>query len=74
MEPSREHGGVSAVGAVTVKPAGGKLPPDTPLRVWRTVTATVKVDGYTKYTEKTVIQTELTNTGDGWLVSRVVGV
>ncbi|MFF6984265.1 hypothetical protein ACFZAV_42885 [Streptomyces sp. NPDC008343] len=68
------NGGVSTVGTVTVKPAGGDLPPDTPLRVWRTVTATVKVAGYTDYTEKTTIQAELTNTGDGWLVSRVVGV
>lgn len=42
--------------------------------MWRTVTAAVKVDGYTKYTEKTTLQAELTNTGDGWLVSRVVGV
>ncbi len=68
------RGGVATVSAVTVKPAGGDLPPDTPLRVWRTVTATVKVAGYTDYTEKTTLQAELTNSGKGWRVSRVVGV
>ncbi|MFJ3481689.1 hypothetical protein [Streptomyces microflavus] len=68
------QGGVSTVSAVAVKPAGDDLPPDTPLRVWRTVTATVDVAGYTDNTQKTTLQTELTNTGDGWRVSRILGV
>nr|AAS45795.1 SLV.12 [Streptomyces lavendulae] len=68
------RGGVSAVSAVKVEPAGGKLPPDTPLRVWRTVTATVDVQGYTNTTETTVIQTEVTHTESGWRVSGILGV
>lgn len=68
------RGGVSRVSAVKVEPAGGKLPPDTPLRVWRTVTATVDVEGYTNYTETTAIQAEVTRTDDGWRVSAILGV
>ncbi|MFE7412715.1 hypothetical protein [Streptomyces laurentii] len=69
------QGGVSTVSAVTVRPGGDQLPADTPLRVWRTVTATVDVVGYTRYTEKTTLHTELTTTGaGGWKVARVLGV
>ncbi|MGW4954549.1 hypothetical protein [Streptomyces parvulus] len=70
------QGGVSTVTAVTAKPPAEslRLPPDTPLRKWRTVTATVHVAGYTDDTQRTTLQTELTNTGDGWHVSRILGV
>ncbi|MGW2672364.1 hypothetical protein ACWC5F_30475 [Streptomyces sp. NPDC001272] len=68
------RGGVSKVSAVTVAPAGGTLPPDSPLRVWRTVTATVDVQGYTNSTETTVIQAEVTHTESGWRVSGILGV
>ncbi|MFJ5099250.1 hypothetical protein [Streptomyces sp. NPDC088557] len=68
------RGGVSAVTAVTVTPAGRQLPVDTPLRMWRTVKATVDVVGYTAYTETSTLQVELTTTGTGWQVSRLLGV
>ncbi|MEW2310654.1 hypothetical protein AB0918_18770 [Streptomyces sp. NPDC006864] len=68
------RGGVSTVSAVTVKPAGADLPVDTPLRVWRTITATVDVEGYTRYTERTVLRAELVSAGGGWRVSRLLGV
>ncbi|MFD7978765.1 hypothetical protein [Streptomyces sp. NPDC059071] len=68
------RGGVATVDTVTVGPASDKLPPDTPLRVWRIVTAKVDVVGYTTYTETTTLQIELTNTGAGWRVARILGV
>ncbi|MFI5867762.1 hypothetical protein [Streptomyces sp. NPDC051546] len=69
------RGGVSTVGAVKVGPADSGLPGDSPLRVWRKVEATVSVEGYTKYTEQTVLQVELTNsTGTAWRVSRILGL
>ncbi|MEV6332250.1 hypothetical protein [Streptomyces sp. NPDC051909] len=68
------RGGISTVSTVTVKPAGGQLPPDNPLRVWRTVTAKVDVVGYTTYSETTVLQCELTATDGQWRVARVLGV
>ncbi|WP_411078261.1 hypothetical protein [Streptomyces sp. cmx-10-25] len=68
------RGGVSTVSAVTVKPAGQQLPVDTPLRVWRTVTAKVDVVGYTTYTETTTLQVEVINDGENWRVSRILGV
>ncbi|MEU9237108.1 hypothetical protein [Streptomyces subrutilus] len=69
------RGGISTVTKTTVAPAGEKLPPDTPLRIWRTVTATVAVEGYTNYTETTVIHTEVTVLGAGqWRVTRILGV
>ncbi|MFF0561489.1 hypothetical protein [Streptomyces sp. NPDC004266] len=68
------RGGVATVSAVAVKPAGTQLPGDTPLRVWRTVTAKVDVVGYTTYSETTRLQTELINDGTGWRVDRLLGV
>ncbi|MFC8983539.1 hypothetical protein ACFU3J_15900 [Streptomyces sp. NPDC057411] len=68
------RGGVSTVSTVAVKPAGEKLPPDNPLRVWRTVTAKVDVVGYTTYSETTVLQCELTTFDGAWRVARVLGV
>ncbi|MEV8628615.1 hypothetical protein [Streptomyces sp. NPDC051079] len=68
------RGGVSTVSTVFVKPAGQQLPPDNPLRVWRTVTAKVDVVGYTTYSETTVLQCELTNVDGAWRVARVLGV
>ncbi|WP_432017660.1 hypothetical protein [Streptomyces hydrogenans] len=68
------HGGVSTVSTVKVEPADQGLPVDTPVRVWRKVTAKVDVQGYTDYSETTTLQTELTSTGAGWRVSRILGV
>ncbi|MGW6569960.1 hypothetical protein [Streptomyces sp. NPDC054975] len=68
------RGGVSTVSTVKVEPAGQSLPVDTPVRVWRKVTAKVDVEGYTNYSETTTLETELTNTGAGWRVSRILGV
>ncbi|MEV7419865.1 hypothetical protein [Streptomyces sp. NPDC089919] len=68
------RGGVSTVTVVSTGPAGGQLPPDNPVRIWRTVTATVAVQGYTAYTETTVLQVEVTSTVSGWRVSAVLGV
>ncbi|MDJ0345561.1 hypothetical protein QMK19_33995 [Streptomyces sp. H10-C2] len=68
------QGGVSTVRAVQVGPAAPGLPVDTPLRVWRKVTATVAIEGYTATTETTVLQTELTLDGEKWRVSRIVGL
>ncbi|MFG3041859.1 hypothetical protein ACGFYZ_33660 [Streptomyces sp. NPDC048330] len=68
------RGGVSTVSTVTVKPAGTRLPVDTPLRVWRTVKAKVDVVGYTTYSETTTLQTELINDGASWRVARLLGV
>lgn len=68
------RGGVSTVHTVTVSPAGTGLPADTPIRVWRKVTAKVDVEGYTHYSEETILHVEVTNTGDGWQVSRILGL
>ncbi|MFF5924174.1 hypothetical protein ACFY8C_38490 [Streptomyces flavochromogenes] len=68
------RGGVATVATVTVKPADTRLPGDTPLRVWRTVTAKVDVVGYTTYSETTTLQTELIHDGAGWRVDRILGV
>lgn len=68
------RGGVSKVTAVKVAPAGTKLPADTPLRVWRTLTVAMKVHGYDDYTENRTVRAELTRSGDQWQVSRVLGV
>ena len=68
------RGGISKVTRVKVTTAGSDLPGDTPLRIWRTVTATVSVHGYTSYTQTRTLQTELIRTAQGWLVSRILGV
>ncbi|MGW0121718.1 hypothetical protein [Streptomyces sp. NPDC003327] len=68
------RGGVATVSTVTVKPADTRLPGDTPLRVWRTVTAKVDIVGYTTYSETTTLQTELITDGTGWRVNRILGV
>ncbi|MGV9315211.1 hypothetical protein ACWDR0_23955 [Streptomyces sp. NPDC003691] len=68
------RGGVSTVKEVTVSPAGKDLPADTPLRVWRKTVATVNVEGYRTYTEKTTLQAEVTRAADGWQVSRLLGL
>ncbi|MFF5809106.1 hypothetical protein [Streptomyces sp. NPDC012746] len=68
------RGGVSTVSAVKVEAAGTDLPADTPLRVWRKVTATVNVKGYTDYQETPVLQLELMLSGDEWRVSRILGL
>ncbi|MGN9821925.1 hypothetical protein ACTMUQ_42435 [Streptomyces sp. SD11] len=69
------RGGVSTVRTVRVEPAGTDLPVDTPIRVWRKITAKVDVEGYEDYSETTVLQAELTNgNGDGWRVSRILGL
>jgi len=67
-------GGVATVTAVKVGPAAAGLPVDTPLRVWRQVTATVVVKGYSNYTSATVLQVEVTNDGGQWHVSRILGL
>lgn len=66
------RGGISTVRKVTVRPAGASLPVDTPLRVWRTVTATVDVTGYEDYSEQVTLRTEVINTGTEWRVSRIL--
>ncbi|MFD0270867.1 hypothetical protein ACFVGY_30530 [Streptomyces sp. NPDC127106] len=69
------RGGVSSVRTVAVTPSGTTLPVDTPLRVWRKATATVDVEGYTKYSETTALDLELMSSGDGtWRVTRIQGV
>ncbi|WP_331720124.1 hypothetical protein OG762_51750 (plasmid) [Streptomyces sp. NBC_01136] len=69
------RGGVATVSTVKAGPADSKLPANTPIRVWRKVTAKVDVKGYTDYSENTVVQAELTNgDGKGWHVSRIVGL
>ncbi|MGW2456752.1 hypothetical protein ACWCTA_36315 [Streptomyces sp. NPDC001704] len=69
------RGGVATVSTVKVEPAGNDLPVDSPIRVWRKTTAKVDVEGYTNYSETTVLQVELTNgDGNGWHVSRILGL
>ncbi|MFH9355161.1 hypothetical protein [Kitasatospora sp. NPDC017646] len=65
----------ATVTAVTVGPADPGLPPDTPLRVWRKVTATIEVRGYATTTQTTVLQAEVTlGDGDQWRVSALLGL
>ncbi|MFD4535578.1 hypothetical protein ACFWNL_35900 [Kitasatospora sp. NPDC058397] len=60
---------------VALGPADTTLPPDTPLRVWRKATITVRTDGYTTETQTTVLTVEATLLdGDQWFVSAVLGV
>jgi len=68
------NGGIAKVTAVDVNQASEGLPVDTPLRVWREVTVKTAIDGYKQYDQTTVLQTELTHSGDKWRVSRVLGV
>jgi len=69
------NGGIATVRTVKVSPAASDLPVDTPIRVWRKATATVDVEGYTKYTETKALQVEMTNSdGAGWRVSRILGL
>ncbi|MFI9194242.1 hypothetical protein ACIG0A_33690 [Streptomyces californicus] len=68
------RGGVAAVSRTTVKPAGAELPVDTPLRVWRTVTAEVEVAGYEDYAETVTLRTEVVSTGSRWRVARILGL
>ena len=65
----------ATVTAVTVGPRDPGLPQDNPLRVWRHVTATLDVKGYTETTQQEVMQVEVTNNGAGeWRVSRILGL
>ncbi|MCY0963465.1 hypothetical protein [Streptomyces sp. H27-H5] len=66
---------MSTVAAVKVDPADHGLPGDSPIRVWRKVTAEVNVAGYTTYHETTVLNLELmlSNAGE-WRVSRILGL
>ncbi|MGW2255407.1 hypothetical protein ACWCXH_35305 [Kitasatospora sp. NPDC001660] len=70
--------GVATVTAVKVESAGNDLPGDSPLRVWRKVTATIAVagqGGHDSYTDTRVLTEEMTTSGDGqWRVSRILGV
>ncbi|RLU80145.1 hypothetical protein CTZ27_35445 [Streptomyces griseocarneus] len=68
------RGGISTVGAVKTGPADSALPPDSPIRVWRKAEATVNVEGYTKYSEQTVLQIELTSSAEGWHATRILGL
>ncbi|KOG86005.1 hypothetical protein [Streptomyces varsoviensis] len=71
------RGGVATVTTIKAGPVPEKegLPVDTPLRVWRQVTAKVHVEGYTAYDEQHVLQVELTNpSGDAWRASRILGL
>ncbi|MEH0424731.1 hypothetical protein [Streptomyces sp. B21-083] len=71
------HGGVATVSTIKASPSPAKenLPVDTPLRVWRQVTAKVHVEGYTNSDEQHVLQVELTNpSGSAWRVSRILGL
>ncbi|MEU8516345.1 hypothetical protein AB0C76_32900 [Kitasatospora sp. NPDC048722] len=63
------------VTTVTTAPADSTLPPDTPLRVWRKVTATITVTGYDTTTQTTVLSAEVTLTDDNqWRVSALLGL
>ncbi|MEC4571294.1 hypothetical protein [Streptomyces virginiae] len=68
------QGGVSTVRSVAVTPSGKDLPGDSPLRVWRQATTVVAVDGYTDYSETTVLQLELMTSGGKWHITRILGV
>ncbi|MER8267979.1 hypothetical protein ABT007_27705 [Streptomyces griseus] len=68
------RGGVAVVSRTTVGPAGASLPVDTPLRVWRTVTARVDVTGYEDYFETVTLRTEVISTGTEWRVARILGL
>ncbi|MEV7659899.1 hypothetical protein AB0O39_37790 [Streptomyces anulatus] len=68
------RGGVAVVSGATVGPAGASLPVDTPLRVWRTVTARVDVTGYEDYAETVTLRTEVISTGTEWRVARILGL
>ncbi|MGW2227455.1 hypothetical protein [Streptomyces formicae] len=71
------RGGVATVTTIKAGPVPEKkrLPVDTPLRVWRQVTAKVHVKGYTDYDEQHVLQVELTNpSGNAWRVTRILGL
>ncbi|MFJ3673668.1 hypothetical protein ACIPSE_45225 [Streptomyces sp. NPDC090106] len=68
------RGGVATVRTAKAGPAGDDLPIDTPLRVWRTVTTKVDIEGYTDYSETHELNLELTTTEDGWRVSRILGL
>ncbi|MEU7153820.1 hypothetical protein AB0B15_38270 [Streptomyces sp. NPDC045456] len=69
------RGGVSTVREIKTGPAKEGLPVDTPVRVWRAVTAKVHVEGYTAYDEEHVLQVEVTNpSGTAWRVSRILGL
>ncbi|MCX4690943.1 hypothetical protein [Streptomyces sp. NBC_01408] len=69
------RGGISKVRSVAVAPAGKDLPGDSPLRVWRQATAAVDVDGYTDYSENTVLQLEMMTSGNGkWHITRILGL
>ncbi|MGW3377413.1 hypothetical protein [Streptomyces hydrogenans] len=68
------RGGVATVRKVTIGPTPQGLPADTPLRVWRAVTATVDVAGYTNYTDTVSLKAEITDTGRGWRVARLLGL
>ncbi|MEV4506050.1 hypothetical protein [Streptomyces klenkii] len=69
------RGGIATVTDVKITPAGGDLPPDNPLRVWRNAAAEIKVHGYTDYTETRTLRTEVMLSGDGkWQITRVLGL
>ncbi|MFI1621870.1 hypothetical protein ACH4VT_33670 [Streptomyces lydicus] len=68
------RGGISTVTGAKVSLAGTDLPADTPLRVWRQIAVTIKVAGYTHYTDTRTVQAELSRLGDQWRVSRVLGL
>ncbi|MET9840267.1 hypothetical protein ABZZ01_21115 [Streptomyces virginiae] len=68
------QGGISTVRSVAVTPSGKDLPGDSPLRVWRQATTVVAVDGYTDYSETTVLQLELMTSGGQWHITRILGV
>ncbi|MFI9005528.1 hypothetical protein [Streptomyces sp. NPDC053541] len=69
------RGGISNVRTVKVKPAGTDLPGDTPVRVWRTTTATIDVKGYETYSETATLHVELMLTGeDEWRITRILGL
>ncbi|MGA4980007.1 hypothetical protein [Streptomyces cinereoruber] len=69
------RGGVSTVRTVKVTPAGTDLPGDTPVRVWRTTTATIDVKGYETYSETATLHVELMLTdGDEWRITRILGL
>ncbi|MBF6050158.1 hypothetical protein GO001_34150 [Streptomyces sp. NRRL B-1677] len=69
------RGGIATVTDVKITPAGGDLPPDNPLRVWRNAAAEIKVHGYTDYTETRTLRTEVMLSGEGkWQITRVLGL